>query len=374
MFRDDLAEVDPGAGFLVEVFDPDARRLGLAAWSPASKISLRFLSADPDLEIRDRGRWFSERIGLALERRAPLEQETDSYRVAWSEADGLPGLIADRYADVVVLQTLNPFMEEHLDHIVPALVELLRPRMVLARNDSGVRAYEGLPRRIELCHGTRVESVSIREHELELRVDPFRGQKTGYYLDQRPARKLVERLSSESEGRVLDLFCHTGSFALHAARGGASEVIAVDSSEKALEECAAAAERNSLSNVHTQRGNAFAVLKSLQASGETFDGIVLDPPAFAKRREDLSSARRGYRDINSRAMRLLRHGGWLVTSSCSANLRPEDFHRVLSESAGRAGRSFVDRGRLQVAMDHPVLLTLPESDYLKVHHLQAPSD
>jgi len=367
VFRDDLEQLDASDRLLVEIEDHKGRVIGIASHSPVSKIALRVLDRDAGSVRANLEGWFEERLRSALARRTSLAGVTDSFRVVSSEADGLPGLIVDKYADVVVLQALTAFVDLHLDHIVPVLVRMLEPRMVLARNDSPVRKLEGLSQRIDLCHGERVESVDIHEHDLVFRVDPFRGQKTGFFLDQRPARRRVAELA---RGRVLDLCCYTGGFALNAARGGAAEVVAVDSSEAALAEVVAGAERNGC-EVRIVRGNVFDVLKRMVGDGERFDGVVLDPPAFARRRRDVDAACRGYRDLNSRALRLLRAGGWLVTCSCSANLRPERFRAVLAEAASRAGRQVLDRGRLRPAIDHPVLLTLPESDYLKVHWLES---
>lgn len=370
IFQDDISDLDPGEAHLVEVIGHKGHRLGISTWSPESKIALRMLLPGARAEIPDLAAFLRHRIQAAMARRRPLQAETNAWRIVSSEADGLPGLIVDRYAEALVLQSLTPFAEAHLGLIVPILVELLEPEMILARNDAGVRRLEGLPRIVELLHGRRMPRVRIREHDLQLEIDPYRGQKTGFFLDQRPARKLVEEQSSRSQGEILDLCCYTGGFSLHAARGGATRVLAVDQSEDALDEVRQAAERNGLPQIETRQGNVFDVVKELLHENRRFAGIVLDPPAFAKSRREVQGATRGYQDLNSKSLRLLAPGGWLVTCSCSYNMTPELFHAMLRKSAARAGVACLDHGRLPPALDHPVPLNLPEADYLKVHHLE----
>ncbi len=370
IFRDDIAELDEGVGYLLQVIGHKGHKLGLATWSPESKIALRMLQPGAAAEIPDLRAFFRQRIEQALARRAPLLSTTNAYRVVSAEADGLPGLIIDRYAEALVLQSLTPFAENWLPHIVPLLVELLEPEMILARNDAGVRRLEGLPQVVELLHGRRMPRLRIQEHGLQLEIDPYRGQKTGYFLDQRPARKCVEEQSSRSKGQILDLCSYTGGFSLHAARGGANGVLAVDQSQDALDEVQAAAERNELTGIETMRGNVFDVVKQLLQEGRRFQGIILDPPAFAKSRREVQGATRGYQDLNSKSLRLLEPGGWLLTCSCSYNMTPELFLTMLRKSAARAGVTCRHHGRLAPALDHPVPLHLPEADYLKVHHLE----
>ena len=369
-FRDDIAELDEGRGHLVEVFGHKGHRLGIATWSPESKIALRMIEPGATAEIPDLQAFFRQRLEAAIRRRRPLEAETDAWRILSSEADGLPGYIVDRYAEVLVLQSLTPFAERYLGILVPLLVERLEPEMILARNDVGVRRLEGLPQVVELLHGRRIPRVRIEEHGLRLEIDPYKGQKTGFFLDQRPARKLVETLCAEYGGPVLDLCSYTGGFTLHAARGGAQSVLSVDQSQDALDEIRSAATRNDLDGIDTLRGNVFDLVKQLLHEGRRFRGIVLDPPAFAKSRREVQGATRGYQDLNSKSLRLLEPGGWLLTCSCSYNMTPELFLAMLRKSAARAGVACLDHGRLGPAVDHPVPLNLPEADYLKVHHLE----
>lgn len=373
VFRDDICELDCGKGFVVAVSDDRGKSLGLASWSPASKIALRFLIKGPDSAINDREAFFQERLVAAVKRREPLRRETDAMRLVHSEGDALPGLIVDAYGDVLVLQALTQFIDAHLDHIVPVLVELLKPSMVLGRNDVRVRKLEGLPLCKDLLYGKNKskKEVLIHEHGLRLMVDPYGGQKTGYFLDQRPARAHVRKLCSEQRaGDVLDLFSYTGGIGLHALLGGAASVLCVDSSPAALLEAQAAATRNRLSGMETLKGKAMKVLENLFDEGRRFDAIICDPPAFAKSKRDVEQAYRGYLNLNTRAMRLLKKSGWLLSCSCSYNMSPELFTKMLQQAAGRAGQSYRDHGRLPHALDHPVLLNLPESDYLKVRWLE----
>lgn len=384
LFRDDLLSLEDVPTHLCRVEDERGVDLGLAASSSRSKIGLRFVDGprvgarparegEPEstdgsepVTAEARQAWFARRIDAAIERRRPLEAETDACRMVASDGDGIPGLLVDRYADILVLQALTPFVDSQLDLIVPVLVDRLGPRMVLARNDLRVRALEGLESGVELLHGRRVAHVEIQEHGIRSVVDPWTGQKTGAFLDQRPARKLVMERAS---GRVLDLFCYQGGFALHARRGGATSVLAVDASAAAIEEVVAASKRNGLDGIEARRGKAVPVLQELIASRASFDGVIVDPPAFAKSKAELEAATRGYVELNAKAMRVVAPGGWVVTCSCSYALRAEAFKKILAEAARRAGRSFVDRGRIPPAIDHPVRLGLPEADYLQAHFL-----
>lgn len=369
VFRDDLVSFDDVPSHVVRVHDEAGRALGYAASSSKSKIALRFLGASGEVE-RDREAWFARRLRDAAARRAVLDEETDAYRVVAADGDGLPGLIVDRYADVLVLQALTPFVEAQIDLIVPVLVELFAPRMVLARNDLRVRALEGLPAEVALLHGRRVRSVLYRDGELRFEVDPWTGQKTGAFLDQRPARRLARELAAGRD--VLDLCCYHGGFALHAARGGARSVLAVDASQTAIDAGRAAAERNDVRTVEFRRGKVAALAAEFVGDARQFGLVVLDPPAFAKSRAELEAATRGYIELNAKAMRLVAPGGTLITCSCSYALRAEAFKKLLAEAARRSGARFVDRGRLAPAVDHPVLLGLPEADYLQVHQLERP--
>ncbi len=368
IFRGDLLEVDPpGDDLLVRVQDPSGKQVAWASYSPHSKIALRILErgrGDGPAELRA---WVAERVRVAVEARAHLAKETNGCRLISSEGDALPGLIVDKFADVLVVQFMTPFIEGLVTTIVPTLVDLLSPRMVLARNDAKVRKLEGLDPELVLLHGERVEKVWFEENGLSFPVEPFVGQKTGFFLDQRPARKQVRALVSGG-GEILDLCSYSGGFSLNAAKGGAASVLAVDASARSLELLQEARDKNELSGVETKEANAFSLLKDLQDQERRFDGIILDPPAFARSKREVEGAKRGYIKLNRRCLRLLRPGGWLVTCSCSYHATPSLFRDLLGEAAERF--RVQDLGRLPPPEDHRVLLGFPESDYLKVHLLR----
>ncbi len=372
IFRGDLTEVEAvGKDLLVRVQDPSGKQIAWASYSPQSKIALRILErgrGDGPSELLD---WIADRIQVAVEARAHLGAETNGCRLISSEGDGLPGLIVDKFADVLVVQFMTPFIEGLMTTIVPTLVDLLNPRMVLARNDSKVRKLEGLDPEISLLHGERVEKVWFEENGLSFPVDPFVGQKTGFFLDQRPARKKVRSLA-QGGGKILDLCTYSGGFALNAAKGGAESVLAVDVSGRSLGLLEEAREKNQLSKVETREDNAFSFLKDLQNQNSLFDGIILDPPAFARSKRELEGAKRGYVKLNRRCLRLLRPGGWLLTCSCSYHATPSLFRSFLAEAS--EGFRVQDLGRLPPPEDHRVLVGFPESDYLKVHLLRKLED
>ncbi len=366
IFRDQVERFSGEPGDLVEVKGPEGRLLGTAFLSPGSRILLRRFTAGPlsrslEEEVRTR-------LDGALGRRASLEGEGECMRLVYSEADLLPGLIVDRYGPVLVLQALTAGMDRLSGIVADHLRERLGPEMVLARNDPGVRAVEGLPRETKVLLGDRVERLRVRAGRVEVTVEPFRGQKTGLYLDQAPARKIVGDLSRGK--RVLDLFCYQGGFTLEALRGGAASVLAVDSSRRALDVLAGDAAHNGLPRPEVLEENVFRVLPRLVKEGRKFDLIVLDPPAFAKNKAQVAGAERGYRELNRRCLQLLAPGGTLVTCSCSFNLSRERFLEILRRAAGDAGRGSILVRKVLPGEDHPVLLTLPESDYLKVYILQ----
>jgi 23S rRNA (cytosine1962-C5)-methyltransferase len=364
IYQDDVAAVDAQDGDLVLVQDPGGQTLGHAFHSARSKISLRVCGwGEGDLPALDA--WFAQRIATAIGRRSALSAAGNACRLVASEADLLPGLIVDRYAGVVVLQALTAGMERNLTHIVPALVEQLDPVMVLARHDAHVRELEGLPREVRMLHGKRVDEVEFEEWGLRFRIKPWTGHKTGFYLDQRNARRRVRELVPKG-GRMLDLCCYLGGFALNALAAGAAEAVAVDASAEALAEAGLGAARNALAGLTTRAGNVFDVTRALVEDRQEFDLVVLDPPAFAKSRREVEGGVRGYLDLNRRAFELLKPGGILVSCSCSYHVTEPLFVDILREASARTGRRALLRERIPAGIDHPVFLTLPESDYLKV--------
>lgn len=367
IYRDQVVAGSAPAGAIVRVVGPDRRPIGVAAWSPSSRIALRLLALGAEAEVPTPD-VLHERFRAALDRRTPLLERTNAARLVSSEADGLPGLIVDRYGDAVVVSALTPFADVLLRTDLPAwLEEAFAPATVIARNDAAVRALEELPQEVLHLKGTATE-VELVEDGLRFLVDLVTGQKTGFFLDQRANRIAVGK-DVPLGGRVLDAFTYQGGFALHAA-ARAEEVWAVDDSAAAVERTAENARLNGLSNVRVERHNAFRLLRQLDEDGERFDVVILDPPAFAKSRRDVDAARRGYHEINLRAFRIVVPGGRLVTSSCSFHMSEEDFEQMLRLAARDAGRDALLLDRRGQDVDHPTLLGLPESRYLKCFVLE----
>ena len=367
-FRDDLADGDVPHGALVRVHDHEGRDLGLGFTSAASKLALRRCGPWPGDGVPDRETFFHARLRAAVEARAGLLGPQDGARLVHGEADGIPGLVVDRYGPVLVLQVTSPLVERCLDAIVPFLAPWLRAESVLARNDVAVRKLEGLPLEVQLLHGRRITETTIVEHGVQHTVRPFTGHKTGCYLDQRPARALVKELG---KGRVvLDLFAYQGAFALCALAGGARSALAVDQSQDALQLATAAAQHNGLAGLATQQANVFEFLRALRSGSERFDLVVVDPPPFAKNKREVAGAQRGYRDLNRLALRLLQPHGYLVTCSCSHHVTLPLFEDLLRQSAAGLPFKLALRHRLGAGPDHPAWLSLPEAEYLKVLVLQ----
>jgi 23S rRNA (cytosine1962-C5)-methyltransferase len=351
-------------GDAVQVAGPAGKTLGTALYSAISQITLRLLSTR--VETIDAA-FFERRLRDALAYRKQTVRDSDACRLVFSEADGLPGLTVDRYADVLVLQTQTQAMARLEPLLVELLVRLLEPRAVVLRNDTGARQKEGLPLEKRVAWGELAAAVAIRMNGLSLTADPLAGQKTGIYLDQRENYRAVGRLA---RGRALDCFTSTGGFALHMAPQCES-VEAVDSSAEALQTARQNADANSISNIGFRQADAFDLLAAYARAQKRFETIVLDPPAFAKNRSAVAGALRGYKDINLRALKLLERGGLLVTCSCSHHVSEADLLAVVAEAALDAGRTLRVRERRAQASDHPILLTVPETLYLKCLLLEA---
>jgi 23S rRNA (cytosine1962-C5)-methyltransferase len=339
--------------------------LGWALWSPRSEISLRLLDRNPNATI-DRA-WWRTRLEHALARRASLAGVATAYRLVHGEADGCPSLICDRYDRWLVVQLLSAGLEHARDDIVASLIDLTQPEGILARNDVPVRAKEGLPRETVVLHGEVPRAIEAVEYGLRYLAAPWDGQKTGAFLDQRENRALVGTIA---RGRALDCFSYHGSFALHLARR-ASSVIALDSSSAALERARDNAARNGIETIEFVEADAFEWLRAAERRRERFDTIVLDPPAFAKTRSALRAALRGYKEINLRAMRLLTPGGMLFTASCSYHLTKPLFLDMLESAAADSGRRIALRELRGQPLDHPEVITIPESGYLTGALLEA---
>ena len=359
VYRSDVIDrplVDAGA---VLVHDSRGKPLGWALWSPESEISLRLLDSDPDAIIDQA--WWDARIAASIARRTSLEDHTNALRLIHGEADGCPSLVCDRYASCLVVQFMSAGLEAFRTEIVASLTSLVEPAGILARNDVALRSKEGLPRETVVLHGDVPREIEVQEYGVRFLAAPWTGQKTGAFLDQRENRHFV---GTVARGRALDCFSYHGSFALHLARG-ATHVTALDSSGAALARAAENAARNALDNIVFVEANAFDYLREKEREGTTFDTIVLDPPAFAKTKSALQGAIRGYKDINLRAMRLLAPGGLLYTASCSFHLSKSMFLEMLQTAAADSGRRVAIRALTGQPIDHPEVLTMPETGYIK---------
>ena len=363
IYRSDTLDRAENPG-LVRVTDERGRFLGQALYSPASEISLRLL--EPTELAVDRP-WWITRLNQCLTRRTGID--ATAYRVVHGEGDGLPSLIVDRYDRWVVMQILSAGLETMRDDIMVAVRQVLDPAGILLRNDVTVRRHERLPEEITLAYGSVPERVEVREGTVRYWAAPWTGQKTGAFLDQRENRLRAGRLTSPG-GRALDCFAYHGSFALHMA-AQAAEVIALDVSEDALQRGSENAALNGFTNITWRLGDAFDVLKEMDRARERFDIIVVDPPAFAKSRDTVAGALRGYNEVNRRAMRLLAPGGMLITASCSFHVRRPDFEVMLAGAAADSTRRMVVVEHLGQGADHPEVLTIPETGYLKGMVLRA---
>lgn len=365
IFKSDVSRAPDAVPGVVEVRDSRGRPLGVALWSPGSEISLRLLDRDPHAVID--GAWWRERIRRASERRDPLALHTNAWRVVHGEGDALPSLVIDRYGDYLVVQMMSAGLEAFRGEIVDALIDLFHPQGILARNDASTRAREGLTRETTLLFGDVPQEVEVTEYGVKYLAAPWTGQKTGAFLDQRENRRLV---GSIARGEALDCFSYHGSFALHLAQR-AAHVTALDISAAALERASDNAERNDLTNISFVEADTFDFLRARERDGTPYDTIVLDPPAFAKNRQSLAGAVRGYKDINLRAMRLLAPGGLLYTASCSFHLSKAAFLEMLQAAAADSGRRIILREITGQPLDHPELLTVAETGYLKGALLEA---
>lgn len=365
IYKSDVTQRTDAPAGVVRVLDVRRRPIGRALWSPASEISLRLLDRDPDAVIDSD--WWRARLSSALERRAWIGDSANACRLVHGEGDGLPSLVVDRYDRWLVVQLSSAGIERFRNEITAALVELVEPLGILARNDIPTRAREELGSEVELLHGSVPDDVTVREGHVHYLAAPYTGQKTGAFLDQRENRMLLGELA---RGRALDCFSYHGSFALHLARR-AESVTAIDSSAAALERAHENARLNGTENIDFVEANVFDWLREAERSGERFDTIVLDPPAFARSRQALPGALRGYREINLRAMRLLAPGGLLFTASCSYHMSRTLFQEMLQDAASDSGRLLTLRALRGQSRDHPEVLTIPESGYLKGALLEA---
>ena len=365
LFSSDIVDRgDAQPGDALGVTDPKGRFMGMAHYSSTSQIALRLLTNNREPIDRP---FFLRRLTQALAHRERIVSNSNAYRLVFSEADLLPGLIVDRYGPYLVMQTLSQGMDRARDVITHCLNELLHPAGILARNDASIRKLEDLPSEILVLSGEIPERVAIEMNGLKLEADLLHGQKTGIYLDQRENYVAAElAIKRHAHGRVLDCFSSTGGFALHTARK-AESVEAVESSVPAIGIAESNARANGITNIQFRKADVFEFLagNDLSRSARRYSMIILDPPAFARSRKMLDDAARGYKEINLRALRMLDPGGILVTCSCSHHMSEAMLFQIVAEAALDAGKTVRVLERRTQASDHPILLTVPETLYLK---------
>lgn len=356
------AAAEPGA--VVRLTDERGRFQGRAFFSDKSQIAVRLLTRE-DVAV-DRA-FFAERMRQAFDYRKIIVENTDAFRAIYGEADQLPSLVVDKYDGYFVIQTLSQGAEKHKELITKLLVEMYEPLGILERNDPKVRLLEGLEQKVSVLYGDVPPEIQAKENGVTFVYDPRKGQKTGSFLDQRENHWAARRYAS---GEVLDCFAYQGGFALTIS-DKCEHVEGVDMAPAAIE-CARRNQRlNSISNVTFREGNSFDILKDYDEAGRRFRMVMLDPPAFAKNRASLPAAHRGYKEINLRALKLLEPGGFLLTCSCSYHISEALFLQIVAEAANDAHRQVVVVERRTQAQDHPILLTMPETHYLKCLILKA---
>jgi 23S rRNA (cytosine1962-C5)-methyltransferase len=365
VYRSDLLGApQAAAGAVVRVLDGRNTRLGSAHYSTRSLIALRLLPFD--IETTDSG-FLRRLIRRAADYRGLVVEDSDAYRLVHAEADLLPGLIVDCYGDWLAVQTLTQAMDAAKSALVEALTELFQPRGIVERNDSAARRHEGLDQVAGVLAGEAPETLTVAMNGLRFEADLLGGQKTGMFLDQRENYAAAGRYA---RGAALDCFTYAGGFALHLA-ARADSVLAVDSSQAALDRLGRNAALNGLTDVTARRADAFDLLTALALGRKTFQTIVLDPPAFAKSRQHVEQAARAYKEINLKALKLLDRDGFLVTSSCSHHFSEADLLEAVAQAALDCGKRLRVVERRSQGRDHPIALTIPETHYLKCLILQA---
>ena len=359
VYRSDVREVrEAGPGAIVTAVDEAGNFVGQAFYSDTSEIALRFLTTRKETIERD---WWRRRLRAAAVRRSTIARESNAYRLIYSEGDLLPSLIVDVYDGHYVLQALSQGTDRLQTELIELLTEEFQPRSIIERNDARVRELEGLELRTGVVYGDAPDEIEINQHGVRFVVSPLGGQKTGAFLDQRENYSAAKQVA---HGLALDCFTFNGGFALHLA-GRCDHVIGIDISGDAVASAEKNARLNGAANVTFQTANVFDALRELGAAGKVFDTIVLDPPAFTKSRATVKSGARGYKDINLRALKLINPGGVLITCSCSYHMSEELFLEVIADAALDARRRVQIIEKRSQSSDHPVLLGVPETHYLK---------
>ncbi len=358
VYRSDVnsAQAEPGA--VVRLTDDRGRFHGRAFYSDKSQIAVRLLTRE---DVPVNRAFFAKRLERAADYRKLVVENSEAYRLVYSEGDLLPSLIVDRYGDYLVVQTLSQSTERFKSLFVEILVEMFSPKGVLERNDPKVRLLEGLDQRVGVLHGEVPSEILVKENGVTFTHDLPKGQKTGSFLDQRENHWAARRYAS---GDVLDCFSYQGGFALTVA-DKATHVEGIEMAPIAIEAARKNQSMNSIRNVTFREGNTFDLLKEYDEAGRHFQMVILDPPAFAKNRDSIPAARRGYKEINLRALKLLKPGGFLLTCSCSYHITEPLFLQILAEAANDARKTISVVERRTQALDHPILLTMPETHYLK---------
>lgn len=370
VFSNEIREIsgERNPGTAAEIYDAGGTFVGTGYYNSRSLIAARLLSRERvDIDTPD---LYRERIVGALSYRRQIYPEMTSFRAVYGEGDFLPGLVVDKYGDYLSVQFLSCGIDVRRELLTGLLIDVFRPKGIVARNDAAVRHLEGLEEKIEMLYGDIPENVEIEEHKLRFRVDLLHGQKTGHFLDQKENHLALRGMVEGKE--VLDCFCYSGSWGVHAAAFGAARVTCVDISERAVALAKVNATLNGFADViECEAADAFERLRTLKSEGKSFDVVVLDPPAFVKSKKALKEALKGYFTINRRAMELLRPGGYLITCSCSYHMEREMFRNLLANAAQQSGREMRLIEARSQAPDHPVLLAVPETEYLKCFVLQA---
>jgi 23S rRNA (cytosine1962-C5)-methyltransferase len=370
IFSNEIREItgDRDPGTVAEIYDAGGAFIGTGYYNPRSLIAARLMARDrADIDTAE---FYRERIAKALAFRRQIYPEADSFRAVYGEGDFLPGLVVDKYGDYLAVQFLSCGIDRRRELLTGILVEIFRPKGIVARNDASVRHLEGLDEKVEVLYGDIPEKVVIEEHDLRFRVDLLHGQKTGHFLDQKENHLVLRGIARDKE--VLDCFCYSGSWATHAAAFGAARVTCVDVSARATGLATENAGLNGFAGViECETADAFERLRTLKKEGKSYDVVVLDPPAFVKSKKALKEALKGYYTINLRALELLRPAGYLITCSCSYHLGREVFRELLVSAAQQARKEMRIIEVRSQAPDHPVLLAVPETEYLKCFVLQA---
>ena len=363
IFANEVNLVDEGvaAGDIVEVLTHDKKFVGKGYINPKSQILVRLLTRDRTEEINDA--FFLSRIRSAWEYRKQIGYE-ENCRLVFGEADGLPGLVIDKFNNYFSLQTLALGIDRWKDAIVKAITQVFQPAGIYERNDVPVRELEGLPQEKGFLSAPFNTNIIIKENGLQFHVDLENGQKTGYFLDQQDNRRAIQHICKGAD--VLEVFCYTGTFSVHAASYGARKVTGIDISENAVAQAAKNAELNGLAGVCSFSAmNAFDILKQWSKEGKTYDVVMLDPPAFTKSRGNIQNAVKGYKEINLRGIKLVKKGGFLVTASCTNLIPPDLFLEIIDDAAKDARRQLRQVTFQSQSADHPIIRGLENTHYLK---------